>query len=158
MLLFFLIAITSNKCYSTSSPLPESAAHTSPSLPSSASVKGKALTRRGAPVVSALVIVDDAVKGDNVYYSSHTSINRDGSFQISGIPTGPNYTLSIEPLNIMYNNHIDNHIDCFQSPISFTEGYYTGSGNQITTVDSSAESFALNNQNEVLDLGTFKLP
>ena len=121
-----------------------------------ASIKGKFLTASGNPVIGAPVFLDDGTNGDGVHYSTHSSINNDGSFVISGVPTGVNYRLAVEPLNTdNFTGRITTHIDCFLTPSSFTAGWWSNSGGTITTSVPTASITLTDSQ--VLDVGTINL-
>ncbi len=150
----FFIAV--NPCTTAVSPGTGSAGFSAGSVAGFGSVSGRLLTATGAPVVSALVTVDDGDATNSIFYSSHTSINRDGSFTVAGIPAGSGYRVSVEPVNPLYANRITTHIDCFETPASFTEGFYSGADSVITTTSGSAAGFSLSST-ESRDLGTFRI-
>lgn len=117
------------------------------------SVKGRVITTTGAPVVNALVIADGGTQVDANSWSSHTSIARDGSFLIAGIPTGAGaLKLGVEPVQSTFYGRIDTHIDCFMSPLTFTSGWYqTGGG--TTSSYAGASTFTVSGAG-VTNLGT----
>jgi hypothetical protein len=121
-----------------------------------ASLKGKFITASGNPVIGAPVFLDNGTNGDGIHYSTHSSVDNDGSFAISGVPTGVSYRLAVEPLNTdNFAGRITTHIDCFLTPASFTAGWWSNSGDTITTSVPAASITLTDSQ--VLDVGTIQL-
>ena len=142
--------------YGISLPTEASALPSSTGLAGVGTVRGRVLTPAGRPMIGALVTVDDAVAGDSVHYSTHSSVLGDGTFIISGVPSGPGYTLSVEPVDAQYNERIDFHLDCHSSAQTFTEGWYVGADQSISLTGGSALGFSITD-NAVTDLGSFRL-
>ncbi len=121
-----------------------------------ANIKGKLVTASGAAAVAAVIMLDDNSTSNAVHYSTHSSINRDGTFAIGGVQTGTTYRLAIESLNTTdFSGRIATHIDCYLTPSSFSAGWYNGSGDTISTT-APAPAINLTNS-ETRDLGTIKL-
>ncbi len=160
------LAYFGNPCNFAASPISSSAVSSSALPANYASVKGRLLTTTGQPVVNALVVLDEATSvSDQYYYSSHSAVNRDGSFVIAGFPFGagfpvasPQFRLSVEPIHTSMYQRIDTHIDCFMSPANFTAGWYKGAGNSIISTVGSATAITGFSTNEVRDLGTIYVP
>ncbi len=155
-----LLANMCDSCSFTASPAAGTGLATSAAAMTNASlatVRGKVVTAAGDPVVGAVVMLDNGSINDEIHYGSHTSINRDGSFEISGIriSDGPFY-LSLEPLDEEFYQRIDEHLLCFHTPASFTSGWYAGDGNTITVTRISCTTFTLT-AGQVRDLGTIRL-
>lgn len=108
------------------------------------SIRGKILTSASTGAVSALVIAEDNAGVSTTFFSTHSSINLDGTFFISGIPAST-VKLAVEPIYSDYYNRIDTHIDCFISPRSFTAGWARSSGQTTTTTRASGSNFVITN-------------
>ena len=147
------LAYLSNSCDGVASPTLESAMHTSPALTGYGYLKGKVKTQDGEPVVGGLVTLGLGIT--NTLYGSHTGINRDGTFIISGIPINNYYKLSISQVDDLYAGRIDTHLDCYSSPRYFTEGLYAGPDLPVTVTASEVKTIFLNS--EMVDLGTFTI-
>lgn len=153
LLTLLAVAYASNPCNRTASPGLSAGAATSGSLINVGSIRGRVTTSAGLPVVNALVLVEDGNQTDSTFYASHSSLGRDGSFEIAGIPVGASYRVSVEPLNLAYAGRIDSHIDCFLSPVAFTYGWYAGSGTTAASTYGSAAVVATT-ANVRNDIGT----
>ena len=124
-------------------------------------VKGRVLQANGEPVIGALVIAEDldadgASDGPGKrFVSTFSGIDGTGTFYMSGLPnTADDYRLSVEPIDPTYDGRIDQHIDCFQNPSSFSAGYYTGPGSTVNRNTGSATSFSVTmNPSSVYDVG-----
>ena len=154
LILLLAAAYLANPCNFTASPVLTSAQPSGTMTGVAGSIKGKLLTRAGTPAISALVIAEDNAGIGVNYWATHSSINRDGSFQISGIPGGTTVKLSFESILSDYNGRIDGHIDCFKTPSTFTAGWATGG--TLTTARASGQNFAIVNAT-TLDAGTIYL-
>lgn len=152
-LLFALIAAAyfSNPCNFAGVPS-LSSAQASGSMAAAGSIRGKILTSASTGAVSALVIAEDNAGVNTTFYSTHSSINLDGTFYISGIPAST-VKLAVEPIFSDYYNRIDTHIDCFISPRSFTAGWARSSGQTTTTTRASGSNFVITN-GAVTDAGS----
>ena len=88
------------------------------------------------------------------HFSTLSSVNRDGTFLLSGLPTGASYNIAIESLNTEFAGRISTHVDCFQTPASFTDGWYSGSGGSLVGSSGAGTSVSLPTANSVVDVGT----
>ncbi len=154
LLLLGAAAYLSNPCNFTASPLSASV------VPSGANagqgnIRGRLLTRAGQPAVSALVIAEDNANVGTIFWSSHTSLNRDGSFQISSIPNAVVVKLSFEPISSTFDNRIDRHIDCFKTPATFQAGWANSSGT-LSTSRASGQNYSIVG-GSTIDAGTIYL-
>ncbi len=153
LLALLVVAYNMNPCNFAGTPTEASAGTTSTNN-TVGSVKGKVQLTTGVPVVNALVIADTGTTSDANFWSSHTSINRDGSFLISGIPPTGTVRLAVEPLSSTFYGRIDTHIDCFLSPLSFTSGWYVSNGTAAAAASpGSGTTFAVTG-GAVTNLGT----
>ncbi|MCB1171773.1 MAG: carboxypeptidase regulatory-like domain-containing protein [Leptospiraceae bacterium] len=124
-------------------------------------VKGRVLQSNGDPVIGALVIAEDldadgASDGPGKrFVSTFSGIDGTGTFYMSGLPnTADDYRISVEPIDPTYDGRIDQHIDCFQNPSSFSAGYYTGPGSTVNRNTGSATSFSVTmDPSSVYDVG-----
>ena len=107
-------------------------------------VTGRVVTNNGKAVRGALVLLEDpdkivlepdtGISQPEFYYGTHSSVNNDGTFYLSGVhyTPGDNFLLSVAPIESSYFGRIDMHLDCYLSPRDFQEGWYTGDGGTIT--------------------------
>ncbi|MCR9144015.1 MAG: carboxypeptidase regulatory-like domain-containing protein [bacterium] len=153
-LLSALLIIASNPCNSTASPTMASALHSSTVLSGRATIFGRVATLTGAPVVAAVVIATSSATN---HFSTLSSVNRDGTFYLSGLPTGATYKVAIESINSDFQGRIATHVDCFQTPSSFTDGFYAGSGVSLVSTSGAGTDVVLSTANELRDLGTILL-
>lgn len=167
LFLLYYINLISNPCNTVAPPAAQSALPTG-TLVEAASITGRILKSDGTPVVGALVIADGGPAGsspnatDLEHYSTHSSINSDGTFTLSGLPTaaaGAIYRIAVEPVHDNFSGRIDTQLDCFLTPSTFTPGWYAGADATVTTDAASATTFTLlsTDDNTVKDLGTIKL-
>jgi hypothetical protein len=155
LLLGGLYLIVSNPCFSQASPSLASALHKSTALTGRTTITGRITTSAGAPVVAAVVI---AKTGLTNHISTLSAVNRDGTFYMSGIPTASGYKIAVESIHPDFDGRIDTHVDCFQTPASFTDGWYRGSGVTITGSEASATTVDLSTSaNQIVDLGQIVL-
>lgn len=154
LLLSGIFLFASNPCNSIASPTVASASHGSAALSGRATLAGRILTRSGAPVVSALVVAQSSSVN---HFSTLSSVNRNGSFYLSGLPTGAGYKIAVESLNTEFNGRIATHVDCFQTPSSFTDGWYSGSGGALVSSSGAGTSVNLSTANATVDVGTILL-
>jgi hypothetical protein len=125
-----------------------------------ASVKGRLVKADGSPVLGAVVMVDNySGQNDNIFYGSHSSINRDGSFEIAGIPSGAtNYCIAVEPLAL--DPYGSEYAITEELYYNFTRGFSSGwldSGNTLTAERTSALQFLLS-AGDIKDLGVIVVP
>lgn len=154
LLLVGTAAVLSNSCNSVASPNADSARAPN-AMNNRATITGKILTAAGAPVVSAVVI---ARQSTTIYASTYSSVNRDGSFILAGLPAGgANYKIAIESIQSDFAGRVDSHIDCFQTPASFTDGWYTGDGGTLNTSESAGSTVAVSSENTTVNVGTILL-
>jgi len=129
-------------CYNLSRPLLSSAQPTITTLANVANLTGKIVDDSGNPVVGSLVQLNDPDPASYLvgtppndidtfptyFFSTHSSIDGDGTFFLAGVPTTSvtNYRLSLEPLSSDFDYGIDFHLDCFKSSQDFMEGWYDG--------------------------------
>lgn len=151
LLLGSLLLIASNPCNSTASPTIASALHSASSLTGRATITGRVATLSGAAVVAAVVIAQSSSAN---HFSTLSSVNRDGSFYLSGLPTGATYNIAIESINSDFQGRIATHVDCFQTPSSFTDGFYSGPGGTLVSTSGAGTTVNLNTANEIRNLGT----
>lgn len=151
LLVLLGVAYFSNPCNFAGVPSLTSA-QPSGSMAAAGSIRGRIVTSAGSPVVGALVIAEDNAGVNTTFFSTHSSINRDGTFYLSGIPAAT-VKLAVEPIYSDYYNRIDTHLDCFMTPRSFTAGWARASGQTITTTRASGSNFAITN-GAVTDAGT----
>ena len=128
----------------------------------SAAITGKVVTASGSPVIGALVVADDdnTDQSDGVYYTTYSSINRDGSFELSGIDVSSkkNFWVGVEPIDWdRYSGIIDSNIDCFSYKLPFTAGWYTGNGSYISAVRPLTAAVQNLSAGETRDLGSIFL-
>ena len=129
LLALLVLAYLSNPCNRVAPPGANAGAPTSSALLNVGSLRGRVQDTDGTPVLNALVLVEDGPQSaDSTYFSSHSSLSADGSFEIAGIPVGSTYKVSVEPINTAYYSRIDTHIDCFLSPTTFQYGWFAGDG------------------------------
>lgn len=155
LLTILLVAYAANPCLRTAMPIATAGRATGTSLVGAGSIIGKVRTTTGAPVLNALLLIDDNTSNDASFFSTHTSLAADGSFEVAGIrwSTGP-FKVSVEPLNPAYAGRIDTHIDCFASPRSFTAGWYQGDGATAATSAGSATAVPAGGANQRVQIGT----
>ncbi len=149
-----VVSVLNNACNSVASPVADSARAPN-AMNNRATIQGRILTAAGAPVVSAVVI---ARQSSTVFASTYSSVNRDGSFILAGVPAGgADYKIAIESIDSDFAGRVDTHIDCFQTPASFTDGWYTGSGGALSTSESSGSTVTVSSENTTVDVGTILL-
>ncbi len=155
--LLLVLAAATNPCLITASPELGSGLSTNDLAgTNTGSIVGSVMTSSGEPGVNALVIVDDSDPENSVHYSTYSGINRDGSFEISGIEAG-SYTVAVESIDMVeFADRIDYHIDCFVSPRDFTSGWYTGDKNTISQNKGDGVSVTVNDGG-VTDIGSIVL-
>ncbi|MBL8019856.1 MAG: hypothetical protein JNM27_09340 [Leptospirales bacterium] len=144
--LFVILLLLSQRqdaCSGVGVPVLASAQGTGSMGGAAGSISGRLLTASGAPVVSALVIAEDSGSTGITFFSSHTSIARDGSFLISGIPGGSTVKLSFEPIDSGFKNRIDKHIDCFMTPSTFTVGWAPNTGSSLVSTKGSGRTYTI---------------
>jgi len=160
ILLLIASAANQNPCNSIASPVLASAqpSGTLSGAPAAGNITGRLVTSSGASAVNQLVIVEDTTDVSNSaavnFWSSHTSANRDGTFFIAGVPGGTTVKLSFEPISSTYYGRIDNHIDCFLTPTSFTAGWANGSS--IVSTRGAGQTYTITT-GSTLDAGTIRL-
>ena len=153
LLILLAAAYLSNPCNRIGPPNAAAGAATSGALIGAGSLRGRVRTTAGAPVVNALVLVEDGNQADSTFFASHSSLSRDGSFEIAGIPVGASYRVSVEPINTAYYSRIETHIDCFLSPATFTYGWYAGNGAGVASSFGAASTVSTT-ANVRNDIGT----
>lgn len=150
-----LFLFASNPCNSTASPTVASALHSAASLTGRATITGRITTLTGAPVVAAVVIAQSSAVN---HFSTLSSVNRDGTFYLSGLLTGgATYNIAIESINTDLAGRIATHVDCFQTPASFTDGFYAGNGASLVSTSGAGTTVTLTTDNEIRNLGTILL-
>ncbi|MEQ9364931.1 MAG: hypothetical protein RIF32_11840 [Leptospirales bacterium] len=154
LLLGALFLFASNPCNSTASPTVASALHSAASLTGRATITGRIATLTGAPVIAAVVVAHSSSAN---HFSTLSSVNRNGTFYLSGLPTGATYKVAIESINTDFRGRIATHVDCFQTPAAFTDGYYAGSGVSLVGSEAAGTGVTLSTANEVRDLGAILL-
>lgn len=155
LLVLLGVAYFSNPCNFAGVPSLTSA-QPSGSMAAAGSIRGRIVTSAGSPAVGALVIATgDGPIGATEMFSSHSSINRDGTFYIAGIDplVSASVKLAVEPIYSDYYNRIDTHLDCFATPRSFTAGWARNSGQTLTGSYASGSSFTIT-AGAVTDAGT----
>lgn len=154
ILILLAAAYYSNPCNTTGIPSLASAQAAGAMNGAGGSIRGKILTASSTGAVSALVIAESNAGVGTTFFSTHSSIDRDGTFFISGIPSSVSpLKVAVEPIYSDYYNRIDTHIDCFISPRSFTSGWSRGNGATTTTTRASGSNFTITN-GAVTDAGT----
>lgn len=156
-----LLVYLSDPCNQISSPLLTSAQATNTSALGSGEgnmgvVRGRVTTSSGSSVVAANIAAEPVGSPGTSLVSTYSSVNRDGTFLLSGIPAGTNYRIAVEPIDPEFDQRIDTHIDCFQSPKSFTSVWIPASGSEGTSFSTGARSFNVS-AGETLDTGTISL-
>jgi len=119
-------------------------------------ITGRLVTASGQNAVSQLVIAEDTANPGVNFWSSHTSVNRNGTFEIAGIPSGTTVRLSFEPIASMYYYRIDSQIDCFMTPASFSPGWASTNGSSITPGKTSGATYLITS-GTTIDVGTISL-
>ncbi|MCE9600360.1 MAG: hypothetical protein K8S54_20550 [Spirochaetia bacterium] len=142
-LLLLLLSQRQDACAGVSSPILSSAQGTGSMGGAAGSITGRLLTASGASAVSALVIAEDSATTGLTFFSSHTSIGRNGTFLISGIPGGSTVKLSFEPIDTGFKNRIDRHIDCFMTPASFTSGWAPNTGSSLVSTKGTGRTYTI---------------
>ena len=154
ILILLAAAYYSNPCNTTGIPSLASAQAAGGMNGAGGSLRGKILTASSTGAVSALVIAESNAGVGTTFFSTHSSIDRDGTFFIAGIPASASpVKIAVEPIYSDYYNRIDTHIDCFISPRSFTSGWSRGNGATTTTTRASGSNFTITN-GAVTDAGT----
>ena len=154
LLLTGLVVVASNPCFSQASPTRASAMHSASSLAGRTTIYGRIATLSGAPVISALVVAQSSTVN---HFSTHSSVERNGSFVLSGLPSGATYKVAVESIDSDFNGRIDTHIGCFQSPSSFVDGWYAGDGATLVSSQAAGTSVPLLTANQFVNLGTILL-
>jgi hypothetical protein len=115
---------------------------------------GRVVTQSGASVIAANIV---AVSSPTDYVATFTGLGGDGSFYLSGVNPGTSYTLAVEPIGSDFAGRIDTFIECYQTPRSFTAGWYNGSG-ATTGSSMSGTPFTSPSAGNVSDLGVIRIP
>lgn len=152
LLVLLVAAYYSNPCNFAGVPTLASAQASGGMNNAGGSIRGRIMTSASTGAVGALVIAEDNAGVGTNFYSTHSSIDRDGTFFIAGIPAST-VKLAVEPIHSDYYNRIDTHVDCFLSPRSFTAGWSRGNGATTTTTRASGSNFVITN-GAVTDAGT----
>lgn len=149
----------SDPCNTIHSP-DENWARPTQSNSGSSMIHGRIETAAGQPVVNALVVAERTDAIGEFFVSSHSSINRNGSFIIAGVFPG-NYRLSVEPVSgyqapasqnyTEFAGRIDQHMDCFLNPEDFSPGWFRQPESTITSIDANASSIPVGSTD--VDLG-----
>lgn len=114
---------------------------------------GRVVTQIGAPVIAANIV---AVSSSTDYVATFTGLGGNGSFYLSGVNPGASYSLAVEPIGNDFTGRIDTFIDCYQTPGSFTAGWYNGPG--ATTEPIIGTPFLSPSAGDVSDLGVIRIP
>ena len=114
---------------------------------------GRVVTQSGASVIAANIV---AVSSPTDYVATFTGLGGNGSFYLSGVNPGATYSLAVEPIGSDFAGRIDTFIDCYQTPGSFTAGWYTAAG--ATTEPNIGTSFLSPSAGGVSDLGVIRIP
>jgi hypothetical protein len=115
---------------------------------------GRVVTQIGAPVIAAnIVAVPTGSPTD--FVATFSGLGGDGSFYLSGVNPATSYELAVEPIGSDFTGRIDIFINCYQTPDSFTAGWYTGAG---TTTGGTPVSFNSLAAGGSLDLGQIRIP
>lgn len=114
---------------------------------------GRVVTQSGASVIAANIV---AVSSPTDYVATFTGLGGDGSFYLSGVNPGASYSLAVEPIGNDFTGRIDTFIDCYQTPDSFTAGWYNGPG--ATTEPIIGTPFLSPSAGGVSDLGVIHIP
>lgn len=154
LLIGALYLYASNPCNFIAPPTLASAMHAATNLAGRASITGRITTQGGAAVVAAVVIAQSSSVN---HFSTLSSVNRDGTFLLSGLPTGATYKVAIESIDSDMAGRIATHVDCFQTPASFTDGWYAGNGVGLVSSQAAGTNVTLNTANQIADLGTILL-
>lgn len=115
---------------------------------------GKVVTQSGAPVIAAnIVAVPTGSPTD--FVATFTGLGGDGSFYLSGVNPSTLYELAVEPIGNDFTGRIDSFINCYQTPGSFTAGWYSGNG---ATTELIGSSFISPTAGGVSDRGLIRIP
>lgn len=114
---------------------------------------GRVVTQSGASVIAANIV---AVSSPTDYVATFTGLGGDGSFYLSGVNPGASYSLAVEPIGNDFTGRIDTFIDCYQTPDSFTAGWYNGPG--ATTEPIIGTPFLSPSAGDGSDLGVIRIP
>lgn len=151
-----LLSQSAGPCFNVSKPVAGATTQSGYDDNSGFSVlTGKVVTQSGAPVIAAnIVAVPTGSPTD--FVATFTGLGGDGSFYLSGVNPSSLYELAVEPIGSDFSGRIDTFIDCYQTPDSFTPGWYAGDG--ATTEPIISTLFLSPSAGVVSDLGVIRIP
>lgn len=148
-----LLSQSADPCFNVSKPIAGATTQSGYGVGSGFSVlTGRVVTQSGASVIAANIV---AVSSPTDYVATFTGLGGDGSFYLSGVNPGASYRLAVEPIGNDFTGRIDTFIDCYQSPYSFTPGWYAGDG--ATTEPIIGMIFTSPIAGDVSDLGVIRI-